>query len=238
MIYQASKTTWLNPNIEYLFDSEIIEYDMSDAGFSLVKEFHLLSDDEIERLTLMGKGVDRHIAIGNLQRNNKQFSNELLRCFTELRKFFIDYNNLDDSKIISVKKDAFFTIGPCRRTKFGSIKFAEKNRYTSYLRLTNINDVEIYYSSAKLDVKGITAPALNRHRLYMLEFISKMMGMIEAKDPHVKRYLIKFIDEYKAHDLDDAYYLEFNRFSRDIDPIFNFQKLIIPLTQIISRELI
>ena len=40
MIYQASKTTWLNPNIEYLFDSEIIEYDMSDAGFSLVKEFH------------------------------------------------------------------------------------------------------------------------------------------------------------------------------------------------------
>ena len=41
-IYNPSQTTWLNPNIEYLFGDEIIDYDMKDAGFNLIKQYRLL----------------------------------------------------------------------------------------------------------------------------------------------------------------------------------------------------
>ena len=37
-----------NKNIPFLFNKEIIEYDMKEAGFSLVQEFHLLPDNIIK----------------------------------------------------------------------------------------------------------------------------------------------------------------------------------------------
>ena len=40
--YEPSKTTWLNPNIEYLFDYDIREYDIQDAGFNLIKQFIII----------------------------------------------------------------------------------------------------------------------------------------------------------------------------------------------------
>ena len=42
--YHPSKTTWLNPNIEYLFNEEIIEYDIHDAGFSIIQRVALETD--------------------------------------------------------------------------------------------------------------------------------------------------------------------------------------------------
>ena len=34
--------TFINPNIVYTFNKEIIEYDLKEAGFSLTKEYNLL----------------------------------------------------------------------------------------------------------------------------------------------------------------------------------------------------
>ena len=50
MSYNPSKTTWFNPDIEYLFNNEIIEYDMKDAGFNIIKQFKLLPDIKIKEL--------------------------------------------------------------------------------------------------------------------------------------------------------------------------------------------
>ena len=41
---------YINPNIFYLFNKEIIEYDMKEAGFSLIQEYKLLDEKEIEKL--------------------------------------------------------------------------------------------------------------------------------------------------------------------------------------------
>lgn len=133
MGYNPSKQLWLNPNIEYLFDDEIIEYDMRDAGFSLVKQYRLLPDETIRELTKLGKGEERHIAIGKLQGADKEFSKALSDKFTEIRKIFIAQNELNDDDIVSVKKDAIFTIGKCSKLRFGSLIFTPKNTYTSYL---------------------------------------------------------------------------------------------------------
>ena len=237
MEYNPSRSTWLNPNIEYLFNDEIIEYDMQDAGFNLIKQFKLLPKEKIDELERLEKGLERHKAVGILQRDDKVFSKALLDKFAEMRMIFINTNKLTDSKIISVKKDALFIIGQCNRTKFGGITFAPKNHYSSYIRFPDINNLEIYYSNDVIDIKGMSDTAVNRHRLYMLEFMRTVIPMIENKDIKIKRWINKFIRQYKDRELDEGYYLEFNNLSRDINPIFNYQKVIIPFVQIIMKEI-
>lgn len=237
MGYNPSKSTWLNPDIEYLFNNEIIEYDIRDAGFSLIKQFKLLPDDKIRELTSLDKGFERHRAIGMLQRNNSELSKSLSDKFTEIRTIFIGANKLSDNNIISVKKDAIYTIGPCSKLKFGSIVFVAKNNYSSYIRFPNVNNIEIYYSSGTMDIKGIGDISLNKHRLYMMEFLRRTISMLELKDIRIKRWITNFIGDYKSGDLDDEFYLEFNNLSKDINPIYNYQNIIVPMVQIILREM-
>lgn len=236
MRYDPSRSTWLNPDIEYLFDNEIIEYDIRDAGFSIIKYYKLLDPDVIKELSLMEK-MHRHITIGKLQGKDKDFSKRLMDKFTEVRSVFISVNDLSDNNIISVKKDAIFTIGECGKIKFGKIEFVPKNKYSSYIRFVNNMNIEIYYGSGMVDIKGMGTHAINRHRLYLLEFIKHMIRCFESKDISIKRYLKRFIDDYKTSKLDEEYYLEFNNLSRNINPLYNFQKLIIPITQIVLREI-
>lgn len=235
--YNPSKQTWLNPNIEYIFNQEIIEYDMRDAGYSIIKEFKLLPDAEIQRLGTLPKGLERNKAVGILQRDNREFNRAFLDKFTEMRRIFIEINKITDDDIISVKKDAIFTIGARRRTRFGQIQFVPKNHYTSYVRLADIQNMELYYSSEELEIKGMGDVAYNRHRLFMIEFLKKLFGYLESKNPYVRRYMMRFIDDYKSMALSEEFYIEFNNLSRDQNPVFNYQHLIIPFVQIIQREL-
>lgn len=237
MLYNPSKTTWLNPNIEYLFDNEIIEYDMSDAGFSLIRQFQLLPPEKITELERMGKGKERHIAVGKLQGQDREFSQKLLDKFAEMRSIFIGENGLTDDRIISVKKDAFFTIGKCNKFRFGSIVFAAKNSYTSYIRFPEATNLEIYYGPGKFDVKGIGEIAVNRHRLYTLEFVQEVIKLLESHNEKARRMVMDFIMKYKNHELDEEYYVRLDNASRDIDLLYNYQKIIIPLLQIIIKEL-
>lgn len=237
MGYDPYKSVWMNPNIEYLFNEEIHEYDIQDAGFSLIKQYKLLPEEKIQELTMMGKGKERHIAVGILQRDDKEFTKRLMDKFAEIRKIFIELNGLTDNDIISVKKDAIFTTKQCSKTKFDNIIFVEKNLYSSYIRFPNVNNLEIYYSSRGIDIKGMSDKALNRHRLYMLEFIRNCIGMIEGRNSRIKRYLNEFINNYKFMELEDEYYLEFNNLSKDLNLLFNYQNIIIPLIQITMKEM-
>jgi len=236
MSYDPSKSTWYNDQIEYLFNSEIYEYDLQDAGYSLIKEYHLLPEEDIQRLSYLEK-VERIIAIGKLQRDRSGLSRQLSDLFTEIRRLFIEENNLSDDRILSVKKDAFFTIGKCSTTTFGQLTFVIKNKYSSYLRFPDISNIELYYSDQTLDIKGIGEVGQSRHRLYLLEFLKKVMKLIEAKNPTVKHYLRTFIDDYKGDRLEEGYYIEFNNRSQILDPLANYRYLLIPLIQVTVKEI-
>src|SRR5699024_841373 len=119
------------------------------------------------------RGIQRHIQVGVLQRDDKEFSKRLTDKFTEVRALFMMMNQLKDDSIISVKKDAIYTIGKVKRTTFGKVKFMEKNHYSSYIRFPDITNLELYYGENGIDVKGMGDAAVNRHRLYMLEFLRK-----------------------------------------------------------------
>jgi len=236
-MYDVNKSIWLNPNIDYLFNNEIIEYDIKDAGFTLIKEYKLLPSDVIKQLELIPKGFDRHKQIGIMQKDNKQLSENLLQKFSEVREWFIKSNKLTDNDIISVKKDAVYVIGEVDNTKLNSITFAKKNVYSSYVRFPDNLNLEIYYYDNTLDIKGMNDICVNRHRLYMMEFLRIVINMIENHDGKVKRYVMNFIEKYKKQELDKLYYLEFNNMSKEFNPAFNYLKIIIPIIQIIQKEI-
>jgi hypothetical protein len=63
-----------------------------------------------------------------------------------------------------------------------------------------------------------------------------MIGLIESNDKKAKRLLIEFIDKYKSDQLDTEYYYEFNNMSKNFNKAFNFKNIIVPLTQIVLKE--
>ncbi len=82
-----------NKNIFILTSTPIIEYDMKEAGFSLIREYKLLSDKTIEFLLTKDK-LYRTIFIGKERGKNKDFSKRLTESFVKARKLFLLFSQL------------------------------------------------------------------------------------------------------------------------------------------------
>lgn len=203
------KDNYINDNITYLFNKDIIEYDMKDAGLSLIQDFNLLSKDDINHLKELGK-KKRVVEIGKLQKKNDNLKNGLKEAFQMARQMFFELNNLDENDIISVKKDAIFTTKYCQRTKFEKhIDFRPKHSYTSYIRLDK--RLELYYSPEELSIKGLSDEALAYHEKYMINFLKLYFKKMETSDNvTVIDFTRAFIDKYKARELELGYYRCFN----------------------------
>lgn len=149
-----NKHNFTNKNIDSVV-LPIREYDMSEAGYSLLREFNYLSEEQSNILNSLPTKMDRTIMIGKFLKNNKVLSENLMNAFTIARKSFIENNNLDDNDILEIKKDALFVINKiCKELEFGKyINFKMKNKYTSYY---NLGKIKIYYNSSnnKIDIKG------------------------------------------------------------------------------------
>jgi hypothetical protein len=92
--------------------------------------------------------------------------------------------------------------------KFGNIEFIAKNKYTSYLE---INKLEFYYNSQKLDIKGINDVVYAQHDKYMIEFFRIYFSLMESNNkPKLINYITNFVFQYKSKLLDINYYRELN----------------------------
>jgi hypothetical protein len=72
----------------------------------------------------------------------------------------------------------------------------------------------------------------------MVEFLKEYIRRMETRDPSVKRFLMNFIQKYKSLEMDEEYYLEFNNKSLDINPLFNYKEILLPLVMIVHKEII
>lgn len=203
------KDTFLNDNILYTFNKDIIEYDMKEAGFSLIQEFNLLPKDTITELKELGK-EKRKIKIGKIQIKNDELKNNLKLAFKEARRIFFELNKLDDSEVISIKKDAIFVTRYCKHTTIGKyIEFRPKNYYTSYIRLGK--RLELYYNPETMGIKGIGEENVEYHKKYMIKFLRLYFKKMETEDSKiVLDFTRAFIDKYKSRDLELGYYRNFN----------------------------
>lgn len=203
------KTLYRNNSINIL-KGTIREYDMKEAGFSIIKNEKLLPLDKIVYLQSLTK-QERTIQIGKYMLKDKVLNKTLTESFAKYRELFIKSNNIPDNYILSIKKDAIFIINKTIDVDtFGEVKFVMKNRYTSYYYM---NKMEFYFNSMskKMDIKGIKDDKLKLHKKYMLRFLRDMFTYIELgnKDGAI-RYLKKFANKYRNYELDLGYYREFN----------------------------
>ena len=241
-----------NQNIPFLFNKDIYEYDMKDAGFSLIREFEQLPKYKIKELEKVTDKHERKVRIGKIERSDERFKKLHSESFSLARKLFIDANNLDEANIIAIKKDAIITSCYCAKQKVGSyINFREKQNYTSYIRLDK--RLEFYYNPYKLDVKGMSDENLEKHREYVLKFLNLFFRQMETEsETEVLDFLRQFIDKYKRKELEVGYYRSFDHRSsfqllsgesefteywedekNDLDIMYNFNNILLKLVKIL-----
>lgn len=209
------KELWTNPNIMYSFNSIINEFDIKQAGYSIVREFKQLDPTKIAKLERQSKDA-RHKQIGVWLRDDREFAKVHKEGFKEARRRFFTENSLDEENILAIKKDAVFVKGDVDHTEVGEfIDFRKKNRYTSYIRLPN--KIELYYYDGKIDVKGISSENVETHEGGILDFLKIIFRKIETDTQEVQlRVLMRYLNDYKARTLPVNYYREFNSSSKII----------------------
>lgn len=207
-----SKEIWerhnfTNHDIGMIINGEIIEYDIKAAGMNLAREFGYIDDEILDHLEMLDK-QKRNIYLGLMKKKDEQLSKKENQAFIEARRLFIVSNNLSVEDIIAIKKDAIFVSRRCLQRKFGNIEFIAKNKYTSYLE---INKLEFYYNSQKLDIKGINDVVYEQHDKYMIEFFRIYFSLMESDNkPKLINYITNFVFQYKSKLLDIKYYRELN----------------------------
>lgn len=210
------KDSYLNKNIDFLLNAVIIEYDLKSANTSLCREYNLLPGKQIEEIEKMPK-KKRVVTIGKLQRKDNKFKDGLKDAFIDIRRRFFEKNDIQDSDILSIKKDAIFCLREVEYTDFGECHFLKKNQYTSYLYL---NKLEFYYNSkgetlgddGRLDVKGIDDEVVRKHDEFMNTFFKTLFKHLETGSTKSKfNFLKRFIDKYKSLRLEVGYYREYNQ---------------------------
>lgn len=201
------KDLYTNKEYDYLIGKRIIEYDIKSANVNLCRYYELLPEDELNKIEMMSKR-ERVIYVGKLQRDDKNFAKKLSKAFKDMRKQFFIANKIVDSDILSIKKDAIFIVGKrCHNTNFGNVTFVEKNVYSSFHRLNNL---EFYYSGKdhKVDIKGIDDNSLYLYQSF-INILKRLFRYLERnqREEFVK-FVKDFVTNYKEKRLTYEYYKE------------------------------
>lgn len=201
-----------------LINNIIREYDISKANISILRQYNVIDDSLYNKLYKSDK-LYRNIYIGNLCKD-ESISNILSNGFIESRKILFTRNNINKNDILSIKKDAIYTIDKeLKYTTFGYINFNCKNTYTIFMKLCNL---EIYYMdniidnkvNINIDVKGINDNLLPLHQNGILGFICDVCyKLLRNPIQDIVKYISNFYDDYVNRRLDICYYRDLDMYS-------------------------
>lgn len=200
----------------FLTDDSIIinriirEYDMSKANINILLYKGLITKDQFDKFYNMPK-INREISIGTLQRDNPKVNQGLKNGFVEARKMLFESNNLNESNVVAVKKDAVFTLDKyLEHNQFKNLVFLNKNTYSSFLK---VNKLELYYSkfNDSIDIKGMGELSIIKHKSFMVDFLCYLFNILETTSlSNVIIILKEFLQSYRNGELELGYYREFN----------------------------
>lgn len=203
---------------ECYISGRIVEYDVQAANINILLNKGIIDESYYHFLQSIPK-IDREIAIGNLDKTlqktedikiSKIISAELL----EYRKKLFEYNNLEDSDIIRIAKDAVYVMKSydLKYTQFDNIIFRKKMVASSMLNLFKIlifcwyNDMD----QIEIDVVGINKN-LELHQNGILVIIANTMYLMEKISiTEAIKYLQKMYDDYVNLRLPIDYYRRFD----------------------------
>lgn len=213
------KDTYVSPHFNFIVSSYIREYDIQKANISILYKYGAISENDYIKYYNMDK-LKRQISIGYLLKNNPEISKVLKEGFIESRKLFFENNNIQESDILSIKKDAIYLINKIPSiTEFGMVKFINKNTYTSFYRINK--NIELYYyldsinKKEILDIKGISEESISLHNNYIVDFLKYLFETAQTNSiDTVISILTNFYRKYVSLELESGYYREFNPLSK------------------------
>lgn len=217
---------------DYMFNSSIIEYDIRAAGYSILVSSNAISDEKKNQLENMTK-ISRNIEIGMMIRDNPDLQQVISNGLMSARRTFIQENQLQESDIICIKKDAIFTNRKCKVLEINGITFRPKTKWRSYLRLGKIEF--LVTDTNRYQILGLGDTSLEYHRDYFVKTIVEIINRVANADRSVRTYVMNFITKYKSLSLDERYYHTFKSDYKPTDAMYNYTNVIIPLMQVLSR---
>ena len=221
---------WMNPNIQYVFGKNIVEYDMQSASLSVSRRFKLIPDDRLDILERMPKDK-RTKAVGLMQRDDKVFSENMINGLLQTRKEFLQLNHLDEETIVTLHSDAIMFI----QTKpvidrIECVPFIHKNTWTSYMRYGNL---EMFYGDGEITYKGIPKQMLQQHTLGICQFLLTFFQKVENGDESIYEDICVLEKKYLTGKVPEYYYISFGTtgpYKAENLKLFGF------LAQIIQKE--
>ena len=202
------KLLWFNPDIQFMFHSNIVEYDMVAMSVSISEKYNLLDKETISLLKLLPKR-DRTKKVGCIQRDNPEYSNRLIKCELETREKFLKINGLDETNVLSLHSDAcIFKTNKEVIDDIDGIKFRKASEWTGYI---NYSGIEMFYNEGTIEFKGAPAEALKAHSLGLNNHLLNVFKKIENYDEEIFDYMAKFQSKYLQYKLPDMYYIPFGK---------------------------
>jgi len=185
---------------------------MQSAGMNILTDLGYFTLQDKERLTKIDK-KKRNILIGLMLKKDKQMVEDLENGFSEARRLFLEMNNIKNSEILSIKRDAIYLIN----REFGidgnissNLKLIPKNKYDVYM---NINNREHYYNIAdnRLDLKGYSKDVVRVQQDYLFKFLTSIIEKDSIDDKNGKFIqLATMKDDMLSYSLPKQFYYDLN----------------------------
>lgn len=201
-------------DIGYIINSFIYEYDIEKANITILYLSGILDKETYNRLYNLERMV-RQRYIGMMEKNDPNIVKVLQQGIIEAKNQLFAANQIQDYEILSIKNDAVFTINkPLQNTRFGLINFVQKNQYTAFYRIQNL-ELYYYYNSFNqeeyLHVKGINDIELIKHNEYILQLLKDIFYSIQVSGIEIAIRMLKdFYMEYIKFNVPVGYYRQFN----------------------------
>ena len=196
----------------YVINS-IYEYDISKANINILYELGIIDDLTYNTLYVADKHY-REVKVGLMQKN-REISKALSEGFKFFRQRLFETNQIQDTEVVSIKKDAVFVTRPLMHTDFGRVHFVQKNKYGLMIKS---GALEVYYGYDSvtqdhlIDIKGIRDSKLEAYDSYFVYILISVLYLVSTRSyKDALGTLNSFISKYLALQLPVSAYREFNK---------------------------
>lgn len=211
-----SKHNYITP-LQYIFSSDIWEYDIKQANINALRATNSISDEQYQYLSNVPKDI-REIYIGKLQREDNTLKEKISKGIELAKLEFAHQNNMNINNIIRIANDSIYYCSPyVIDNRFINInghilEFVIKNHFTSFLNLNrvllflNLNNSEEWV----IDIKGINDSLHKYHE----DFLTAVCSIVQAKRNAGTKLALnifnKYYEDYVNRRLSINNYREFN----------------------------
>ena len=187
----AISTFWrysnYNAPVNYLFDKQIVEMDISKANINILMDRKAISYDDYADLMNADRMI-RQYTIGCLIRDKPEIQEILNQGLMDAREALFNILNLENSNVLHIAKDAVFVVVslsqniPEEIPITGFIRFTKRSSHTSYLRLNRL--VHFYYSYDVINsidhwkIRGMNQTAQEQHASGFTQILA---GILRSK---------------------------------------------------------